>query len=97
MVIFVELGMVRADYERSILEVLNSIDVEDFSIVSDELEYVLIDDTLANQVILDTIAIISQSDYDVRKNTKQGYINIASLGLEFADRWSSSEGFRVMY
>ena len=91
------LKYVRQDYVRNILEVLNSIDVEDFSIVGDELEYVLIEDTSANQIILDTICLISQSDYDIRRNTKEGYINISDLGLEFADRWSSSEGFRVMY
>lgn len=89
------LDMTATDYKRNILEVINSIDVIDFNVSNNEVEYILIDDTEANEIILDTITLVSQSDYDIRKNTEDDYIDITSLGFEFANWWDTNEGFQI--
>ena len=93
--VIVKLDMTAADYERNILEVINSIDVMDFSVASNEVEYILIDNTEANEIILDMITIVSQSDYDIRANSEGDYIDITSLGFEFANWWDINEGFQI--
>lgn len=80
-------------YKENILIVINGIDVEEFSCDGDFVEYVLIRNTRANELILETICIISQSDFNIIENTEGRYINIAPLGFEFGEYWSSGEGF----
>ena len=89
------LDMTATDYKRNILEVINSIDVIDFGVSNSEVEYVLIDDTEANEIILDTITLVSQSDYDIKENTGDDCIDITSLGFEFANWWDINEGFQI--
>lgn len=81
------------DYNANILKVLNDIEVEDFSIGGGEVEYILILDNLENQAILKTICIITQSDFNINERKEGGHIDISELGFEFAEYWSSSEGF----
>ena len=90
-----ELDMTAEDYKRNILEVINSIDIADFSVANNEVDHILIDDTEANEIILDTITLISQSDYDIKANTEDDCIDISALGFEFANWWSNSEGFQI--
>lgn len=51
------------NYKENILIAINRIDVEDFSISGEEVEYILIANTRANELILETICTISQSDF----------------------------------
>lgn len=80
-------------YENNILEVINSIDVEEYSADGIEVEYILIEDNTINRVILDTVCIISQSDFDIEDNIINEYIDVSLLGFKFSSYWDKHNGF----
>lgn len=82
------------NYKENILTVVNRIEVEAFSISREEVEYILVLNDPRNRAILETICTITQSDFNINENIEGVYVNIAPLGFEFGEWWSSDEGFQ---
>ena len=82
------------NYKENILIAINNLDVEDFMISGEEVQYILVLNDPRNRAILETICTITQSDFNINENTEGVYVNIAPLGFEFGEWWSSDEGFQ---
>lgn len=77
--------------KKKLLKVLNSLEIEEWSIDYGECEYVLVEDNDENRNILMEVGLTEEA---IDKYAYEGYIDISMIAWEHTNaNWWSSEGF----
>lgn len=81
-------------YYENGLKLLNSIEIVDYSISSDEIEYIEVGDNAKNVEMLKQLGAI-EDDFDIMRDGNEGSLEIAEFSFKFADWFSGKEGFSI--
>lgn len=76
------------------LKLLNSIEIIDYSISSDEVEYIEIEDNAKNVEILKKLGATDE-DFEAMRDCNEGSLEILEFAFKFADWFSTKEGFSI--
>ena len=87
-------NMSNINAEENARNLINELKVVDWDVRNDEVLFILVENTGRNIGVLETIAHIFQSNYNVYNYINEELIDISSLGFEFGNYWSEAEGFR---
>ncbi len=76
------------------LDLLNKIEIDDWSSSQGEIEYISVSDNEKNRKILQEIGA-EEADFDAMRDGNEGSLEIAEFAFEFADYFSPKYGFKT--
>lgn len=81
-------------YYEDGLKLLNSIQIIDYSISTNEVEYIEVEDNEKNVEILKTLGA-TDDDFDTMRDGNEGSLEIMEFAFKFANWFSSKDGFSL--
>ncbi|MEO2600982.1 hypothetical protein [Clostridium butyricum] len=76
------------------LDLLNKIEIDEWSSSQGEIEYISILDNEVNRKILQDLGA-EELDFEEMREGEDGYLEIAMFAFKFADYFSSKDGFTI--
>lgn len=76
------------------LDLLNKIEIDEWSSSQGEIEYISILDNKENRNILQELGA-EESDFEEMREGEDGYLEIAMFAFKFADYFSQKDGFKI--
>lgn len=76
------------------LDLLNKIEIDEWSSSQGEIEYISILDNKENRNILQELGA-EESDFEEMREGEDGYLEIAMFAFKYADYFSQKDGFKI--